>query len=562
VDTSTASGPWTAGQGRLHSGPPAARHRRPSGEPPPLPRQLQRSGRWWGLAGVLLVVFWIAAAYAPGPVPDLVQRLDDRVAEAAVDLRTGWLTSLARVVNSTGVVWALRLLGWAAVIVPLVARRSRHTLVFIGALLLVTLTATLVATVLARPRPLPGPALADWEGFAHPSVPVAALTATLVGAGYALVPQGRWRQRAKVVTALVVTAVAAARVYLLVDHATDALAGAVLGVVVPLMAFRLLTPNEVFPVTYRRGRSAHLDVGGSRGTAIRAALRDQLGLEVVDVQPFGLGGSAGSTPLKIQLNEDTFLFGKLYAANHLRADRWYKLGRTLLYGRLEDEVAFHTVRRLVQYEDYLLRYIHEAELPCPEPYGFVEITPEREYLLVTDFLTGAVEIGDVDVTDDLIDAGLRLVRRMWDVGLAHRDIKPSNLLVRDDEVLLIDVAFAEIRPSPWRQAVDLANMMLTLAVRSDVQRVYDRARLLFTPEEIAEAFAATRGVTSPTQLRGMLRASGRDLVAEFRRLAPPRRPISIQRWSLRRVGLWAWVLLLALISSALLVTLLQAVDLL
>ena len=30
------------------------------------------------------------------------------------------------------------------------------------------------------------------------------------------------------------------------------------------------------------------------------------------------------------------LFGKLYARSHLRSDRWYKLGRTLLYGRLED----------------------------------------------------------------------------------------------------------------------------------------------------------------------------------------------------------------------------------
>ena len=30
---------------------------------------------------------------------------------------------------------------------------------------------------------------------------------------------------------------------------------------------------------------------------------------------------------------------------------------------------------------------------------------------------------------------------MWDAG-RHRDIKPSNVLVRDDMLLLIDVAFA------------------------------------------------------------------------------------------------------------------------
>ena len=127
------------------------------------------------------------------------------------------------------------------------------------------------------------------------------------------------------------------------------------------------------------------------------------------------------------------------------------------------------------------------------------------------------------VDDTIIDEGLQIVRRMWDTGLAHRDIKPANLLVHDGHLAVIDVAFAQVRPSPWREAVDLANMMLVLAVRTDAQRVYDRALLLFTPDEIAEAFAATSGIASPTQLRSALKQDGRDLVAEFRALAPPRR---------------------------------------
>jgi len=35
-------------------------------------------------------------------------------------------------------------------------------------------------------------------------------------------------------------------------------------------------------------------------------------------------------------------------------------------------------------------------------------------------------------------------------------------MVRSGELLLIDVAFVQVRPSPWRQAVDLGNMMLVL----------------------------------------------------------------------------------------------------
>ena len=145
----------------------------------------------------------------------------------------------------------------------------------------------------------------------------------------------------------------------------------------------------------------------------------------------------------------------------------------------------------------------------PRPYGIVEITPEREYLLVTEYFDGAVEIGDADIDDQVIDQGLQLIRTLWDAGIAHRDIKPGNLMVRAGQLLLIDVAFAQVRPSPWRQAVDLGNMMLVLAVRTDPARVYRRALTYFTEAELAEAFAATRGVASPTQLRAFMKRRSR-----------------------------------------------------
>jgi tRNA A-37 threonylcarbamoyl transferase component Bud32 len=269
-------------------------------------------------------------------------------------------------------------------------------------------------------------------------------------------------------------------------------------------------------------------------------------VQVLEVKPFGLSGSAGSTPMRVRVkgDPDSWLFAKLYAGSHLRADRWYKLGRTLLYGRLEDEKPFNTVRRLVQQEDYALRLMYGAGVRSPAPYGVVEITPEREYIVVTEFFDNAREIGDAEVDDAIIDDGLRIIRRLWDAGLAHRDVKPANLLVRDGKVHLIDVFFAEVRPSPWRQAVDLANMMLVLATRSSAERVYQRAKLQFRDDEIAEAFAATRGITMPSQLRRMMREQGRDLHAEFLHLLPERpAPIAVQHWSIRRILLMTGVVL-------------------
>jgi len=346
--------------------------------------------------------------------------------------------------------------------------------------------------------------------------------------------------------------VCAARLYLAVDHPTDQLTALIIGWPLAVVAFWLAVPNDVFPVSYRGGRKAHLDIGGRRGAAIVTALDHQLGLTVTGVEPFGLEASAGSTPLRVRVRipdgGQAELFGKLYALSHLRSDRWYKLARTVIYGRLEDEKPFSTVRRLVEYEDHLLRLMRDAGLPTPGPYGFVEMTPEREYLIVMEFFEGSQEIRDAWVDDRVIDDALRVVRRMWDTGIAHRDIKPSNILVRDGRAMLIDVAFAAVRPTPWRQAVDLANMMLTLALASTPEHVYERALGVFAASDVAEAFAACRSITIPSQLRSLIRADGRDLAARFRQLAPARRPIPIQLWDLQRVEIT--VGLLAALAAA------------
>ena len=75
--------------------------------------------------------------------------------------------------------------------------------------------------------------------------------------------------------------------YLAVDHVDDVFLGVVLAVAIPVTAFRFFTPNEVFPVAYRRGRTAHVNVTGARDEAIRQGVRDQLGFTVPTV--FGVG---------------------------------------------------------------------------------------------------------------------------------------------------------------------------------------------------------------------------------------------------------------------------------
>src|SRR5829696_1720248 len=538
--------------------PPAAPavgrgRRRPTGEPPPLPHHLQTSGvRWLVATGVLVVATLVVFGRGLRGIA-----VDVAVADAAVVRWLGGIDlpgfrGLLRGLAGLSSWWVLNIVSYALVLTLLALRRIRHVVIWLVLATLLSLIASVIlGQVAQRPRPFGVEIREGWGGWAMPSVQITFFSAGLVTLLYTMVPEGRWRNAGKWIVTALIALNAAGRIGLGADAPTDVLVGVALGVTLPLIAFRWFAPNEVFPITYRRGSGAHLDVGGARGAAIRRGLEEQLGLIATEVKPFGLSGSAGSTPLRITVAGDppAQLFGKLYARSHLRSDRWYKLGRELLYGRLEDEKPFNTVRRLVQQEDYALSLMQRAGLPSPTAHGFVELTPEREYLLVTEFFAGATELGEAEVDTQVIDDGLGIIRKLWDAGLAHRDVKPANLLVRDGRMFLIDVAFVQARPSPWRQAVDLANMMLCLALRSSPERVYERALQYFTVEEITEGFAAARGLALPSQLRHLLRAQGRDLHAEFIRLLPsPPRPIRVQRWSARRVGVWAAIVALVVLG--------------
>ena len=519
------------------------RRRRPSGEPPPLPHDLNRAAYAWLLAFGFWAVIWVWVFLEDGAAI-VITEWDLAVMAPIVESRPAWLTPTMQWLSSFGTHFLNPIIGWSTLVAALWFRRVRHALLLIVALSITNGTVNLVASRIGRPRPLGVEIIGDWEGFAQPSRPIAVLSAAMVAAMLTLVPAAH-RRPAQIGTVLVVALFGFAQIYTGVAHPSDVFAGASVGVAFCLVLYRTLAPEAVFPISYDGRKTAHLDVEGARGEAIRLGLEAQLGIEASDVRLVGLAGSAGSTPMRIEAADGAVYFGKLYARSHLRSDRSYKLWRTLVYGRLEDEQHFTSVRRLVQHEDYMLHVMERVGVPSAAVVGIVEITPDREYLLVTEFLSGAVEVSDVAVDEATIDEGLEIVETMWRAGLAHRDIKPANVMVQDGHIRLIDVAFAQVRPSPWRQAVDLANMMLVLALRSSPELVYERAQLRFTDEELAEAFAASRGVTLPSGLRRSLRQDGRELLERFRELAPERPPVSIQRWSLRRVGLTLWVVLVA-----------------
>ena len=487
---------------------------------------------WFG-AIVLACGAVVAIAFRNPTPPD---QLGNDILSWFADRRTDPVVNVSKALNAlttVGVVFAMRL---AIVVVLAVYSRWRHLVVALGALVLSDFLVSVLLNVNRNPPSVP--ALVQDPTYHFPSRAVASLAVTLFVAAAGLLPGGRARFLGRSSAVVVVTLVVLARLVLAADYTGDAAYAALLAFAVATVCFRAFAPDESFPVAYVRGGTrAHLDLSGDRADAIVRAVESQLGLRVVEVEPFGLAGSGGSSPLRMTLDDGSRLFGKIYATSHARADRWYRIGRTILYGTLEDETPFGTPRRLAEYEDYALRFLADNGIRVATTYGPVELTPNREYMLVTEFFTNATNLGDAQIDDGVIDEGLVLVRTFWDIGVSHRDIKPANLLVRDGHLQLVDVSGQEIRPSPWRQAVDLANIMLTLALQTDPDRVYGRAVGVFAPEEIAEGFACAVGLAIPTELQSRLKEDPRPLMQRFKELAPDHAPVSIQTWSFRRVTL-------------------------
>ena len=400
----TGSGPIAPGEGlmkrrlqtpgstdRLVVVPEARRQRRPTGAPPPLPKQIGLTGKLW-LAAVLVVVVsgvvWLH--FTTGPL----DRFDAVIIRFVTSARTPWLESLTNHLNSVGSRLGRAICGLLTAALAAAFRRWRHLAVFLVSVAALMIVFPILYTMAARPRPYSVTAIGDWEGFSSPSQPVLGLTGILIGFIYMLVVPGRPRWYAKLAIVAILALVSLQPIYLGVDHPTDLAFAIILGVAVPVALFRAFTPSDVFPVRYgRHGKSAHLDVGGARGEAIRRAVQEQLGFVIIEMKPVGLEASGGSTPLKLRVADEQ---GRRAVGVREAVREEPCTCGPLVQARPHDAVRPARGRDAVQDGPSVrrVRGLHAPALgeygpPRPRPCGIVEITPEREYLIAMEFFDDA-----------------------------------------------------------------------------------------------------------------------------------------------------------------------------
>jgi hypothetical protein len=110
-----------------------ARQRRPTGAPPPLPHPFTISTTaWLVLAVVIVACAFLISAHTPWL--GLGDRANTWCLRLLAEVRTPWLTDLARGIKAAGGGWGVTVVGLSVVALTMVFRRWRHLLVFLGAL--------------------------------------------------------------------------------------------------------------------------------------------------------------------------------------------------------------------------------------------------------------------------------------------------------------------------------------------------------------------------------------------------------------------------------------------
>ena len=138
------------------------RRRRPSGERPPLPRELQASGKFWLVSGIVVLIVWVTLFAWPATT-NWWSEQDLVVLNWLVDIRNDVLTDISRALHALGSVWLIRPLRWATILILLAFKRFRALFGMLGSILLVGEIVNALSLAVARIRPVVE-MIGEWSG--------------------------------------------------------------------------------------------------------------------------------------------------------------------------------------------------------------------------------------------------------------------------------------------------------------------------------------------------------------------------------------------------------------
>ena len=355
-------------------------------------------------------------------------------------------------------------------------------------------------------------------GFAAAAAAMAGITYLVGPAGSAALSQDSWLAGAgfpdpAVLAGLVAVAVAAApwlsRPWRRVAWATLLLIGAARLITGGLLPMQLVLALAV-GVTVGAGLLLVFGVPDRRmgPTGVAVALRAG-GVPVSRVSE-SFVTAKGSRPFEAVTGDGRALFVKVFGSDHRDADLLYRVYRGIRLRGVGDTRPAASLFKAVEHEALLAVMAERAGVTVPHV-GEVIRADDGSVLLTMDLVAGQSldEVPADRITDELARSLWCAVSRLHQARIAHRSLHGSNIMLsHTGSALLVDFSFAELAATSRQRAIDVAELLTSLAGRIGPDRAVAAAAAAIGPAGVATAVPLLQPLALSAGTRHAIKGQG------------------------------------------------------
>ena len=197
----------------------------------------------------------------------------------------------------------------------------------------------------------------------------------------------------------------------------------------------------------------------------------------------------GSRPFEALTGDGRALFVKVFGSDQRDADLLYRAWRGIRLRGVGDTRPAASLFKAVEHEALLAVMAERADVTVPHV-GQVIKASDGSVLLTMELVAGQSldEVPADRITDQLARSLWCEVGRLHRARIAHRSLHGSNIVIgQNGAALLVDFSFAELAASSRQRAIDVAELLTSLAGRIGPDRAVATAAAVIGAEGVAAA---------------------------------------------------------------------------
>src|SRR6266480_3550447 len=219
-----------------------------------------------------------------------------------------------------------------------------------------------------------------------------------------------------------------------------------------------------------------------------AAALGSAGLPVTRVEPAAVAAK-GSRPFTATAEDGERLFIKVLGSDQRDADLLYRAYRFLRLRGIGDTRPAASLIQAVEHQALAAVMAERAGVTVPAVRQVIK-TADRSALLAMERVNGSslVRIPDQDISDTMLRELWKQVDGLHRARIAHRSLRAANIVAdRTGRPWIVDFSFSELGATQRQMALDVAELLASLAAIIGADRAVATAAAVIGPDGVAAA---------------------------------------------------------------------------